>query len=61
MQAAVEARNRAAKLDEASLIHQKLPELDERLKSLYVESSGDNPKVEIKRKLPEDRRSVSRF
>ena len=36
-----------------------MPELDERLKKLYVESRGDNPVIETKRKLPEDRRAVS--
>lgn len=58
-EAAIEARNKASHQNDMNYIHQKLPDLDQRLKSVYVESKGDNPIVKTKRKLPEDRRKVN--
>ena len=54
----MEARNKASMDAENSEIHQRIPELDERLKHVYVESKGENPELQTKRKLPQDRSKV---
>lgn len=59
LQAARLARNQKVSDAEMSLLTEKVPELDKRLKNLYVKSEGDNPELKPKRKLPEERGMVS--
>ena len=62
LQAAREARNQATTSPaELAMLREKIPDLDERLKHVYVTSEGKNPEIQSSKKLPQDRGLVSFF